>query len=193
MSAPALLLAVQDACLAGMLTHELTRAGYCVVTDSALPCAIDCAVVDLDTAHPPEGIPYVGITRDPDAAEGNRLVLLRPFLITALLSALEQARQTVPVDAPLTLSCRDSDRSAHFGHARLPLMPAEYALFRTLLEARGRAVSREELTAVLPSGRQPASNLLEVTVCSLRKKLEDSFGIRPIRTVRGIGWRLETE
>lgn len=193
MSAPTLLLVGLDACLAGMLTHELSRAGYCVVSDSTLPCAIDCAVVDLDTARPPEGIPCVGITRDPDAAEGNPLVLLRPFLVTALLSALEQVRQTVPVDAPLTLSFIDSDRIARFGHARLPLMPAEYALFRTLLEARGRAVSREELTAVLPSGRQPASNLLEVTVCSLRKKLEETFGIRPIRTVRGIGWKLETE
>lgn len=193
MSAPTLLLAVQDACLAGMLTHELSRAGYCVVNGDTLPCSIDCAVVDLDTARPPEGLPYVGITRDPDAAEEDPSVLLRPFLVTALLSMLEQVRQTVPVDIPLTLSCCDGDRTVRFGHARLPLMPAEYALFRALLEADGRAVSRRELIAVLPSGNQPASNLLEVTVCSLRKKLEDGLGIRPIRTVRGIGWRLETE
>lgn len=193
MNAPTLLLVVQDACLAEMLTHELSRAGYCVVADSALTCAIDCAVVDLDTALPPEGIPYVGITRIPDTAEGNASVLLRPFLVTALLTALEQTRQTTSVDASLTLSCSDSDRSARFGHARLPLMPTEYALFQALWKARGRAVSREELTAVLPSGNRPASNLLEVTVCSLRKKLEEAFGLRPIRTVRGIGWRLETE
>lgn len=193
MNAPTLLLVGQDACLAGMLTHELNRAGYCVVTDSTLPRAIDCAVVDLDTARPPEGIPYVGITRAPDAAEGNPFVLPRPFLVTALLTVLEQVRQSILVDVPLTLSCSDSDRSVRFGHARLPLMPAEYALFRALFAASGRAVSREELTAVLPSGRQPASNLLEVTICSLRKKLEDTFGIRPIRTVRGTGWRLETE
>ena len=99
MNAPTLLLVVQDACLAEMLTHELSRAGYCVVADSALPCAIDCAVVDLDTALPPEGIPYVGITRIPDTAEGNASVLLRPFLVTALLTALEQTRQTTSVDA----------------------------------------------------------------------------------------------
>jgi len=193
MSAPTLLLVGHDRYFARMLSYELSRAGYCVASDGELPRSIDCAVVDLDTAAPPEGIPYVGCTRDPETAESNPSFLLRPFLITALIEALEQARQAVPAAAPLTLSCADSDRTARFGHAHLPLMPAEYALFKALLNANGRAVSRDELTAVLPSGKQPASNLLEVTVCSLRKKLENAFGLRPIRTVRGIGWRLNQE
>lgn len=193
MSAPTLLLVGHDPCFAQMLSYELGRAGYCVVSDGVLPRSIDCAVVDVDTASPPEGIPYVGCTRHAETAEGNPCVLLRPFLVTTLLATLEQARQTVPTDAPPMLSCTDSDRSARFGHARLPLMPAEYALLKALLEADGRAVSRRELIAVLPSGRQPASNLLEVTVCSLRKKLENAFGVRPVRTVRGTGWRIDQE
>lgn len=194
MTAPTLLLVGHDPCFARMLSYELGRAGYCVVADGELPRSIDCAVVNLDTAVPPEGIPYVGCTRVPERVEGNPCVLLRPFLVSALISALEQVRQAAPADStPLTLSCTDSDRCAHFGHARLPLMPAEYALFKALLAANGRPVSRDTLTAALPSGKQPASNLLEVTVCSLRKKLEKAFGLRPIRTVRGIGWRLDME
>lgn len=194
MSAPTLLLVGHDPCFARMLSYELEHVGYCVVSDGELPRFIDCAVVDVDTATPPEGIPYVGCTRMPERAEGDSRILLRPFLVSALISALELARQTSPTDStPLTLSSTDSDRCARFGHARLTLMPAEYALFKTLLDANGRPVTRDELTAALPSGRQPASNLLEVTVCSLRKKLENTFGIRPIRTVRGVGWRLETE
>lgn len=194
MTAPTLLLVGHNPCFARMLSYELGRAGYCVVSDGELPLSIDCAVVDMDTAVPPEGIPYVGCTRVPERAEEDTRVLLRPFLVSALISALEEARQTAhAASAPPTLTCTDSDRCARFGHARLPLMPAEYALFKALLDANGRPVSRDALTAVLPSGRQPASNLLEVTVCSLRKKLEKAFGIRPIRTVRGIGWRMESE
>ena len=194
MTAPTLLLVGHDPCFARMLSYELGRAGYCVVSDGELPRSIDCAVVDVDAAIPPEGIPYVGCTRAPERVEGNPCVLLRPFLVSALISALEQVRQAAPADsAPPTLSCTDSDRCARFGHARLLLMPAEYALLKALLAANGRPVSRDTLTAALPSGKQPASNLLEVTVCSLRKKLEKAFGLRPIRTVRGIGWLLETE
>ena len=83
----------------------------------------------------------------------------------------------------------DSSRMLWLGTARLGLMPAEYALFCRLFDANGEPVSRAALIDALPSGNTPGSNLLEVTVCTLRRKLEDSFGIRPIRTVRGIGYR----
>ena len=48
------------------------------------------------------------------------------------------------------------------------------------------SVRSEEL-----SESSESSNRLEVYICYLRKKLEQLTGIRLIRTVRGIGYRLD--
>lgn len=193
MSAPtngrAVLLCGGDACFTRMLAYELTRAGYHVAAEAE---RADCAVADLDSgAAIPAGLPAVGYSRTGTASPGCTAVLARPFAIPALLDAIEHAAQTGEPDAP-GLHCDDASRTVTFGANRLTLMPAEYALLRRLLAADGEPVSRADLIAALPSGSAPASNLAEVTICTLRRKLEESFGIRPIRTVRGVGYRYKS-
>ena len=72
------------------------------------------------------------------------------------------------------------------------LSPREFALLEFLMRNAGRTVSRSRIAeAVWNYKFDPETNVVDVYVNYLRKKL--SFGGRtpPIRTVRGTGYRLE--
>lgn len=61
----------------------------------------------------------------------------------------------------------------------------EYTLLTTLMENRGRLLSREQLEAKITGwGDEITSNAIEVHIHNLRKKLGRDF----IKTVRGIGY-----
>jgi two-component system OmpR family response regulator/two-component system response regulator QseB len=63
----------------------------------------------------------------------------------------------------------------------------EYSLLQTLMENRGRAMTRAQLEASLYGWRdEPDSNALEVHIHHLRKKL----GAERIRTLRGVGYMM---
>ena len=73
------------------------------------------------------------------------------------------------------------------------LSPREFALLEFLMRNVGRTVSRSRIAeAVWNYKFDPETNVVDVYVNYLRKKL--SFGGRtaPIKTVRGVGYRLET-
>jgi len=182
------LLSGSDACFSRMLAYELTRAGFAVADNGDSP---DCALVDLDSAALPVGLPIVAYTRGNAPAPADLPVLRRPFAIETLLEALAQLERLEETEqAPAGgLHLDNAAHTVSRAGVRLKLMPAEYAVLRCLLEANGEPVPRQTLIAALPSGTSPSSNLAEVVVCTLRRKLEASFGIRPIRTVRGIGYR----
>lgn len=177
-----------DVCFCRMLAYELTRAGYLIAGEHDQP---DCAVVDLDSAPIPAGLPTAAYTRRGTAAPDGIPVLSRPFSMAALLNTLAQLEHPEPAEqsVPGGFGFDDASRTVSFDGTRIGLMPAEYAVLRCLCHAAGEPVSRAELIAALPSGSTPSSNLAEVVICTLRRKLEASFGIRPIRTVRGIGYR----
>src|SRR6266576_2682632 len=74
----------------------------------------------------------------------------------------------------------------------IDLSPREFALLEFLMRNEGRTVSRSRIAeAVWNYKFDPETNVVDVYVNYLRKKL--SFGGRtaPIRTVRGVGYRLE--
>ena len=76
----------------------------------------------------------------------------------------------------------------------IDLSPREFALLEFLMRNAGRTVSRSRIAeAVWNYKFDPETNVVDVYVNYLRKKL--SFGGRsaPIRTVRGVGYRLEAE
>jgi two-component system OmpR family response regulator len=64
----------------------------------------------------------------------------------------------------------------------------EYTLLTTLMENRGRLLSREQLEAkIMGWGEELTSNAIEVHIHNLRKKLGRDF----IKTVRGIGYGVD--
>jgi two-component system OmpR family response regulator len=81
-------------------------------------------------------------------------------------------------------------RVAH-GEEELELTPTEYELLVALVTNRGTAVSKERLLALVWGFDDYDSNLVEVHVSALRRKLE-RHGDRLIHTVRGYGYRAGT-
>lgn len=74
----------------------------------------------------------------------------------------------------------------------LPLTPTEYALLELLALRRGRVVSREQILGHLyDSLAEVSSNVIEVLVCSLRKKVQPEGAAPLIVTRRGSGYLIE--
>ena len=88
---------------------------------------------------------------------------------------------------PLTRRVMQSERL-------VDLSPREFALLEFLMRNVGRTVSRARIAeAVWNYKFDPETNVVDVYVNYLRKKL--SFGGRtiPIKTVRGVGYRMEPD
>jgi DNA-binding response OmpR family regulator len=78
--------------------------------------------------------------------------------------------------------------------ATVALTPAEYALLELLALRRGRVVTREQILAHLhDSADEVASNVVEVLVCSLRKKIQPPGAPPVVVTRRGSGYLIEPE
>jgi two-component system, OmpR family, response regulator len=83
-------------------------------------------------------------------------------------------------------------RVARRGHDQIELSRREAALLEYLMRAGGETRSKEEILRDVwgdPDARD--TNLVEVYVGYLRKKLDAPYGTNVFRTVRGKGYRLE--
>ncbi|MCA0447554.1 MAG: response regulator transcription factor [Bacteroidetes bacterium] len=68
----------------------------------------------------------------------------------------------------------------------------EFALLEILVRNKTRVVSKAEiLKAVWDIDFDPQSNIVEVFINALRKKIDESFPVKIIQTVRGIGYQIE--
>lgn len=73
----------------------------------------------------------------------------------------------------------------------LSLTATEFGLLRYLIENAGRVVSRTEiLNAVWSYGFDPNTNIVEVYIAYLRKKVDRDFDPHLIQTVRGFGYQV---
>jgi two-component system response regulator PhoP len=72
----------------------------------------------------------------------------------------------------------------------LDLTAFEYRLLEFLVRERGRVVPKQELADYLyPQGEDRDSNVLDVLLGRLRRKLDPDGTLAPIETVRGRGYR----
>jgi two-component system, OmpR family, response regulator PhoP len=72
----------------------------------------------------------------------------------------------------------------------LELTAFEYRLLEYLVRERARIVTKQELSDYLyPHGEDRDSNVLEVLIGRLRRKLDPDGTLAPIETVRGRGYR----
>jgi DNA-binding response OmpR family regulator len=80
-------------------------------------------------------------------------------------------------------------RSAHVGETRLDLTQTEFSLLAALLRAGGDPIGRRDLLREVWGVRfDPGTNVVDVHVNRLRRKLEDAGLAALIRTVRGRGY-----
>ncbi len=124
--------------------------------------------------------------------------LPKPFACQELLARLRalnrrrvQAREPDRLEvADLVLDLRR--RRAERGGKVIELSPKEFALLEFLVRNEGRVVTRTHiLDHVWGYDYAPDSNLVDVYVTYLRRKLERGHDRKLIRTVRGVGYALE--
>lgn len=130
---------------------------------------------------------------------GSDDYLAKPFAFAELLARLEAVRRRSrgAGDAPVTrLSYADLevDLLTHRvtrGGRRIELQPREFRLLEFLLAHQGQVVTRTMLLEeVWDYHFDPGTNVIDVHVSRLRKKLDDGGAPSLLHTVRGAGYRL---
>jgi DNA-binding response OmpR family regulator len=123
--------------------------------------------------------------------------LVKPFAfdeVVARLRALTRRGRTRSLSAVLTAGALTLDQEAHQAHVSgllVPLTATEYRLLEYLMRRAGTIVSRDQLAEHVWGGEyDPCSNLADVYVGYLRRKLAGTAAASQIRTIRGIGYML---
>ncbi len=125
--------------------------------------------------------------------------LVKPFRNEELLARLRAlVRRAAGTASPeLRLGPLRLDLSAQkvwVDDRQIELTAFEYRLLEQLAAARGRVLSKQELADRLyPHDEDRDSNVVEVLVGRLRRKLDPGGALRPIETLRGRGYRLTLE
>jgi two-component system copper resistance phosphate regulon response regulator CusR len=121
--------------------------------------------------------------------------LTKPFAFRELLArvrALARRRGT-PLPETLRVSDLEVDLTAHrvrrAGQA-IELTAKEFSLLEFFVLHPGQVVDRAAITAhVWDENHDPFTNVLEVLVRRLRRKIDDDYPVKLIQTVRGAGYR----
>ncbi|MFC5497705.1 response regulator transcription factor [Caenimonas terrae] len=93
-----------------------------------------------------------------------------------------------------TLAIDLSAQVARLAGEPLELTAFEFRLLEYLARERARVVSKKELSDYLyPHDEDRDSNVLEVLIGRLRKKLDPDGALQPIETLRGRGYRFALE
>ena len=93
-----------------------------------------------------------------------------------------QEKQDVYIDT--------ATRMIRRGDSAAVLTKREYALFSALVSANGDIVTREELERIVWKESENSTNVVDVYIAYLRKKLRRAFGAELIITVRGKGYMI---
>lgn len=125
--------------------------------------------------------------------------LVKPYSTEELLARLRAAERRAKPDAPRILRVADLEidplsRTARRGGEQIILTNREFALLEVLANASPRPVSKATLVErVWDHYFDPGSNVVNVYVNYLRKKI-DLPGLKPlIHTLRGVGFALRPE
>lgn len=87
--------------------------------------------------------------------------------------------------------CHVKSRTAFRQNKHLALSPREFELFRYFVENAGEVVTREMLLRdVWGFSFDPQTNVVDVNIGRLRRKLEDGFATPALETIWGTGYRL---
>jgi DNA-binding response OmpR family regulator len=122
--------------------------------------------------------------------------LVKPFSLAELVARMRAQLRVAAEASASVLRGEDIEinllsRRVRRGGETVPLSSTEFELLVYLLRHRGQVLSREQiLGAVWGYEHDPATNIVDVYVGYLRRKLRRPEHPAPIHTVRSVGYRL---
>jgi DNA-binding response OmpR family regulator len=122
--------------------------------------------------------------------------LVKPFSMAELVARVRAQLRVVAHASTSVLVAEGIEvdllsRKVRRGGEPIPLSTTEFELLVFLLRHRGEVVSREQiLSSVWGYEHDPATNVVDVYVGYLRRKLGQPGEPAPIHTVRAVGYRL---
>ena len=122
--------------------------------------------------------------------------LVKPFSFRELLARLRALARRTEVMEPGPIASSDlrydpDSREVVREGETVRLTAREGALFELLLRRRGKVVSRSEIQArIWEDSFDLSTNIIDVYINALRKKLDTGTHEKLIQTVRGVGYRI---
>lgn len=130
---------------------------------------------------------------------GSDDYLAKPFAFSELLARIEALQRRGPAAAEAvatSLSCGDLTmelltRRVERGGARVDLQPREFRLLELLLRNQGQVVTRTMMfEEVWDYHFDPGTNVIDVHISRLRRKIDEGASAPLLHTVRGVGYML---
>lgn len=183
-----------------LATHERFDA---VVLDVMLPGRDGLSVLrELRAAH--NAVPVILLTARSGLSEriegldsGADDYLAKPFSIEELIARLRALRRRASgeglsvqryEDLTLNLVTREAVRAGQ----TIELTTREFALLEYLMRMPGRVLTRTQLCEqVWDYHFDPGTNVVDVCVQRLRRKIDDGHAVKLLQTVRGVGYTLK--
>jgi len=138
-----------------------------------------------------------------DQADGLDLgaddYLTKPFSYVVLLARLRALVRRGARPRPVVLQAGDltldpASRTVRRGDVEIDVTAREFALLELLMRRRGQVVPKSQiLENVWDAAAMDSTNVVEVYVGYLRRKIDVPFGRAALRTVRGVGYQLAAD
>ena len=125
--------------------------------------------------------------------------LTKPFSFAELLARLRALIRRGQSERPSVLEVGDlrldpATRQVWRGEAEIALSAKEFALLEAFMRRPGHVLTRLQLLEqAWEYDYEYRSNVIEVYVRYLRRKIDKPFGTHSIETVRGVGYRLRKD
>ena len=122
--------------------------------------------------------------------------LVKPFAFAELLARLRALSRRGDSERPNVLEVGDlrldpATRDVWRGDREIRLSAKEFALLETFMRRPGAVLSRLHLLEhAWDFAYENRSNIVDVYIRHLRRKIDEPFGRRSLETVRGVGYRL---
>jgi len=122
--------------------------------------------------------------------------LTKPFFIDELVARIHAVTRRAAGTVQSILNVADLSlnlitREVRRGENKIELSPREFALLENLMRSPGRVLTRVQICErVWDYHFDPGTNLVDVYIQRLRKKVDGASPLKLIETIRGVGYRL---
>ena len=123
----------------------------------------------------------------------------KPFALEELLARVEALSRRPKGIAPPTVRVADltidtAEHRVQRGDRNIDLTPKEYTVLEYLARNAGRVMSRTLITEYAWDYHfDPGTNIVDVVITRLRKKVDLGFKTKLIHTIRGVGYMVKAE